>query len=110
VGSYGVLSRTVAGRTREIGIRVAMGADARSVRRLVFGHAAALTLPGIALGLFGAWLGGRWIEALLFGVPPNDPVTLGSAAGVFIVAGLVAAWAPYRRAVRIDPVQTLAAE
>jgi predicted permease len=110
VGTYGVLSRSVAGRTREIGIRVAMGADTRSVRKMVLGHAAALTLPGIALGLFGSWLGGRWIEALLFGVPPHDPVAFGGAAGVFAVAGLLAAWAPYRRAVRIDPVHTLAAE
>jgi predicted permease len=110
VGTYGVLSRTVAGRTREIGIRLAMGADTRSVQRMVFRHAAALTLPGIVIGLFGAWLSASYIDALLFGVAPHDPVAFGGSATVFFVTGLLAAWLPYRRALSIDPVQTLTAE
>jgi predicted lysophospholipase L1 biosynthesis ABC-type transport system permease subunit len=110
VGTYGVLARTVAGRAREIGIRMALGADVRSVRRFVLGRAAALTLPGIALGLLAAWPTSRWLEALLFGVAPNDPITFAVTAGVFFLVGLVAAWAPTVRATRVDPVRSLAAE
>ena len=65
VGTYGVLSGNVAGRRREIGIRMALGADAASVRTMVLRYAAALTIPGVVLGLVGAWIGSRWIEALL---------------------------------------------
>jgi predicted permease len=110
VGTYGVLARTVAGRTREIGIRMALGADVGSVRRLVLGQAAALTVPGIALGLLAAWLASRWVSALLFGVTPTDPLTFAVSAGVFLVVGLLAAWSPTLRATRVDALESLAAE
>jgi predicted permease len=110
VGTYGVLSGSVQGRTREIGIRMALGADNGSLRRMVLRHAAALTLPGVALGLLGAWLASRWIEALLFGVEAVDPVAYGLAVLVFLGVGLFSGWLPAVRATRVDTVQTLASE
>ena len=110
IGTYGVLAGTVATRTREIGIRMALGADAESVRRMVVRYAARLTIPGIVLGLAGAWLASRWIEALLFGVEPGDPAAYALAVGVFALVGLAAAWLPARRATRVDTVGVLTAE
>jgi hypothetical protein len=110
VGTYGVLSGSVQGRTREIGIRMALGADNGSLRRMVLRYAAALTLPGVALGLLGAWLASRWIEALLFGVEAVDPIAYGLAVLVFLGVGLFSGWLPAVRATRVDTVQTLAAE
>jgi len=110
VGTYGVLSGSVQGRTREIGIRMALGADNGSLRRMVLRYAAALTLPGVALGLLGAWVASRWIEALLFGVEAADPVAYGLAVLVFLGVGLFSGWLPAVRATRVDTVQTLAAE
>jgi putative ABC transport system permease protein len=110
VGTYGVLSGTVEGRTREIGIRMALGADNGSLRRMVLGYAAALTLPGVALGLLGAWVASRWIEALLFGVEAVDPVAYGLAVLVFLAVGLFSGWLPAVRATRVDTVQTLASD
>jgi ABC-type antimicrobial peptide transport system permease subunit len=88
VGTYGVLSGSVAGRRREIGIRMALGASTTSVRKMVLRYAAALTIPGVVLGLFGAWIGGRWIEALLFEVDSGDPVTYLGAVVIFLAVGL----------------------
>jgi len=110
VGTYGVLSGTVASRTREIGIRMALGADAVSVRRMVLSHAARLTLPGVALGLAGAWLASRWIQSLLFGVEAGDPMTYAGAILVFVSVGALAGWVPAQRATRVDTVQALTAE
>ncbi len=110
VGTYGVLSGSVQGRTREIGIRMALGADNGSLRRMVLRYAAALTLPGVALGLLGAWVASRWIEALLFGVEAVDPLAYGLAVLIFLGVGLLSGWIPAVRATRVDTVQTLAAE
>lgn len=110
VGSYGVLSGTVASRTREIGIRMALGADRRSVRALVLRHAATLVVPGVILGLAGAWVARRWIQTLLFGVEAGDPLAYGLAVLVFAAAGTLAGWLPARRATRVDTVQVLGAE
>jgi putative ABC transport system permease protein len=107
VGTYGVLAGTVQARTREIGIRMALGADVGAVRALVLRYAARLTLPGVVLGLLGAWMGSRWIGALLFGVQAGDPPTYGAAIALFALVGLVAAWLPARRATRVDTVQAL---
>ena len=110
VGTYGVLAGAVAGRRREFGIRMALGADRRSVRSMVLGYAARLVLPGVALGLVGAWIAARWLQALLFQVEPRDPWVYGSAVALFPLVGLAAGWAPARRATRVDPARTLAAE
>ncbi|MEJ2203567.1 MAG: FtsX-like permease family protein, partial [Gemmatimonadota bacterium] len=110
VGTYGVLSGTVAGRLREIGIRMALGADAGRVRRMVLAYAASLTLPGLLLGLLGAWAAGRWVEALLFGVRATDPVAYGVVVAIFVAVGLFSGWLPAERATRVDTARTLAAE
>ena len=110
VGTYGVLSGSVAGRTREIGIRMALGADAGSVRKMVLRHAAVLTIPSVVLGLAGAWIGSRWIEALLFEIDTSDPATYLGAVAIFLTVGLFSGWLPAERVTRVDTVQTLTAE
>jgi len=110
VGTYGVLAGSVAGRTREIGIRMALGADSQRVRRMVLRYAARLTIPGIFLGLMGAWVGSRWIEALLFGIEAVDPVAYGVAGLIFLGVGLFSAWLPAVKATRVDTVRALTAE
>ena len=110
VGIYGVLAGTVASRTREIGIRMALGADSRQVRGMVMRHAVGLTVPGVFLGLLGAWLGSRWIAALLFQVEGVDLIAYGSAVVIFVGVGLLSSWVPARRATRVDTVHALTAE
>jgi len=110
VGTYGVLAGAVAGRTREFGIRMALGADRRSVRTMVLRYSAGLVLPGVALGLAGAWVGGRWLRSLLFRVEPRDPVVLALTVIVFLATGLLSGWLPARRATRVDPARTLTSE
>ena len=110
VGTYGVLAGTVAGRRREIGIRMALGADTESVRGIVLRYAASLTVPGVALGLLVALFGSRLLDALLFGVESGDPATYGFAVAVFLGVGLAAGWLPARRAMSVDPARTLAEE
>lgn len=110
VGTYGVLAGSVAARTREIGIRMALGADAMRVRRMVLRYAAGLTVPGIVLGLVGAWMGSRWIAALLFDVGAGDPLAYAGATVIFLGVGLLSGWIPARRATRVDTVETLSVE
>jgi predicted lysophospholipase L1 biosynthesis ABC-type transport system permease subunit len=110
VGIYGVLALAVRERTREIGIRIALGARASDVRRLVLGRAAQLTGVGLVAGAGAALIATRAMKSLLFGIAPTDPFTFAAvAAGVATVA-LVASWLPARRATRIDPMETLKAE
>lgn len=110
VGTYGVLAGSVASRTREIGIRMALGADAPRVRAMVLRYAARLTLPGIGLGMLGAWMASRWIESLLFGVERADPLAFGLAVMAFVGVALLSGWLPAVRATRVDPVESLSAE
>jgi predicted permease len=110
VGLYGVLSQLVAQRTREIGIRMALGASAGRVLGLVVGRGMALTGLAVALGLAGAAGLSRLLTSLLFGVRPLDPLTFAAAAAVLAAAALVACWLPARRAARMDPVVALAEE
>jgi predicted permease len=110
VGTYGVLAGTVAGRTREIGIRMALGADTISVRRMVLSYAAKLIVPGVALGLAATGIASSGIQALLFGVEAGDPVTYVGAVLVFLSVGGLAAWVPAQRATRVDTIQALTAE
>jgi putative ABC transport system permease protein len=110
VGLYGVIAYSVTQRTREIGVRVALGADSRSVERLVVGAGLQLTAVGVIIGLGAALASTRLLSGLLYGVTPADPVSF-VAIGVLVVAiALLASWLPARRAVRIDPVTALRAE
>jgi putative ABC transport system permease protein len=108
VGIYGVLSYAVAQRRQEIGIRVALGARAPQVVRLVVGRGMLLTGAAIALGLAAAAGVARLMSALLFDVAPTDAATFGTAAGVLAAVALAACWGPARRAARVDPAATLA--
>ncbi len=110
VGTYGVLAGSVAARTREIGIRMALGANSEEVRGMILRHAARLVVPGVALGLGAAWIGGRWIRALLFEVELTDPISLSGSVALFLLVGFVSAWIPARRATRVDTVEVLTAE
>ncbi|GJG88995.1 hypothetical protein tb265_41760 [Gemmatimonadetes bacterium T265] len=110
VGLYGVLAYAVGQRTREIGVRVALGASARAVRALVFGQAGWLVLAGGAVGLVGALVVGHLARAFLFGVEGHDPAAVAAAAAVVAAAGLAAGYFPARRAARVDPMQALRAE
>jgi predicted permease len=110
VGTYGVLSSGVAARRREIGIRMALGADAARVRKSVLRRAAALTVPGVGIGLMAAWLGSRWIDTLLFGVSAADPIGYVVPAALFLGVGLLAAWRPALRATQVDTVVALSGD
>jgi putative ABC transport system permease protein len=110
VGIYGVLAYSVAERTHEIGIRVALGAQSRDVARMVMRRTLALSLPGVALGVMGALAVTRVLDRLLFGVKPNDPATLVAVAALFAAVAVVAALIPARRAARVDPMIALRAE
>jgi hypothetical protein len=110
VGTYGVLATAVAGRRREIGIRIALGADTRAVRGMVLASAAGMTAGGAVLGAAGAWAGSRWLESLLYEVSPSDPWVMASSVLVLVALGGVAAWVPARRATGVDPARALTAE
>ena len=110
VGIYGVLSYVLTQRTREIGIRMALGAQGAHVRRMLLGHVLALVGVGVVLGLGGAVLLTRLMESLLFGVTALDPATYVGVAAVLIVTGALAGYLPARRATRVDPMLALRAE
>jgi predicted permease len=103
VGLYGVLSYAVSQRTPEIGIRMALGATAAAVRGLVMRQAALVVGLGVAAGLGGALVLGRWLGSLAFGVAPWDPLILGATVLLLAAVAAVAAWLPARRAARIEP-------
>jgi predicted permease len=107
VGLYSVLSYSVAQRTREFGIRVALGASSRDVAGMVMSQGTAMTAAGLVLGLGGATLATRYLAALLYGIGPDDPATLGGAAMTLGVVALAACYIPARRAMRVDPMVAL---
>ncbi len=109
-GVYAVMAFLVAGRSREIGIRMALGADRAAVRRMVVSSSLRFATIGCFLGLAGSAVASQWIEARLFGVSPTDPVTYGAVTVLVVVTSLAATWLPARRASRIDPAITLRAE
>ena len=110
VGTYGVLASSVVSRRREIGIRMALGAEPVRVQGMVLRYAATLVVPGIVLGLAGALAGAGTLEGLLFQVEGADPVSYLVTAGLVLVVGGVAAWLPAHRATRVDTVQVLSVE
>lgn len=107
IGVYGVLSYGIARRTREFGVRIAIGAEGSSILRMVLCEAGWVLAFGIVAGLAAAWWLGRIVNNLLYGVQPGDLASMGIAVGVVAVAGTLAAWIPARRAARIDPIQAL---
>jgi putative ABC transport system permease protein len=110
IGVFGVMSYAVNLRLREMGIRMALGADPGDVRRLVIVHGLKHALVGVTLGLAGAALVTRWMTTLLFGVKPDDPLTLAAAAGLLLLTAAAACYIPARRATRTDPLLVLRVE
>ena len=104
VGIYGVMSYAVANRTREIGIRMALGAQAGSVLRLIVAQGLKLVSAGVLLGLVGSLLLTRLMSSLLFGVSPTDPLTLVTISLLLVVVALLASYIPARRAAKVDPL------
>ena len=107
IGLYGVMAYSVAQRTREIGVRVALGAERRAVLRLVLRRSLWLTAIGIAIGIAGAAGLTRYLESLLFGLRPLDPSTFAVVAGTFAVVAMLASYLPARRAAGVDPLVAL---
>jgi putative ABC transport system permease protein len=107
VGIYGVMAYIVAQRTQEIGVRMALGAQPAQVMRMVLSHATLFLIVGITLGVGAGWLLARFVGAFLFRVDAQDPFVYAGAAGVLVLAGLIAAFIPARRASKVDPVSVL---
>ena len=107
LGIYGVLAYVVAQRTREIGIRIALGSTARGIFQLVFKEGLALVAGGLMLGLLGAIALGRALEGQVFGVRPTDPFVLGTVAVSTGIIALLACVSPAHRATRVDPLNVL---
>ncbi len=107
VGLYGVLAFTVAERTREIGIRVAVGAQASDIMKLVLGQGLTLTVVGVVAGIAAALAATRLLSGLLYGVTPTDPATFAAIALLLITISLVACLLPARRAMKVDPIVAL---
>jgi predicted permease len=109
-GIYGVLAGNVAERTREIGLRAALGATPGGILKLIVGQGARLAVIGIGLGLLGALGLTQSLRALLFGVGPHDPITIVAATALLLATTLVACLIPAMRAVRVDPSQAFRSE
>jgi putative ABC transport system permease protein len=107
IGLYGVMSYNVAGRTNEIGIRMALGAQAPDVLKLVVKNGMTLALIGIAVGLAGAFASTHLMTTLLFEVTPTDAVTYAIVSVSLLAAALVACYIPARRATKVDPLVAL---
>jgi putative ABC transport system permease protein len=110
VGLYGVLAYLVAERTREIGVRMALGAQQRDVISLVIGQGMKLALAGVLIGVVSAIAMTRVLRSLLYEVTPTDPLTFGLVSLVLVAAALLACWLPARRASKVDPIEALRCE
>lgn len=110
VGLYGTLAYAVARRTREIGVRLALGAERRTVLHMVLKDALRLVAIALAAGVPLALAAGSSLRAFLFGVTPQDPASLGGASTLLAIAALLAAYVPARRAAAVDPIVALRCE
>ena len=107
VGVHGVIAYSVGQRTREIGLRVALGAQKRDIFRLIVGEGMGLAAAGVLVGLAGAIGLSRFLESLLFEIKPSDPLTFSSGAILLAAVAFLACWLPAMRAARVDPVVAL---
>ena len=107
VGVYGVMALVVGERTREVGVRLALGAQPGTVLRMVLGQATRLALAGVVAGLVAAGLLSPLLEHQLFGIRPYDPVTFTAVPALLLLVAAAAAYAPARRAMRIDPTEAI---
>jgi ABC-type antimicrobial peptide transport system permease subunit len=110
LGIYGVMSQAVEQRTREIGVRLALGAARSDILRLIIGRVVIIAVAGVAIGIVVAIPTLRTLSTLLYEVTPGDPVVIGSLASVLLVVAVLAGYVPARRAARVDPLETLRAE
>ena len=110
IGIFGLVAHDVSQRTRELGIRLALGEQPSGIRALVVGDGLKLVVIGLFLGIPAALAAGRWLNSLLFNISPADPLTLAGAAATLMAVSLVACAIPARRATRIDPIETLRSE
>jgi predicted permease len=109
-GVFGVMAYSVSRRTKEIGVRVALGATAGEVLRMILGQGLRTTLIGVAIGIAGALALTRTVSSMLFGVTATDPVTFGGVTLLLVAAAVAACYVPARRAMRVDPTEALRAE
>jgi putative ABC transport system permease protein len=109
-GIGGIMALTVSQRVREIGIRIAMGAQPAAILRMILGQGLLLAVLGVGLGIAGALSLKGMVKSLLFGVTPADPVTFAAVGSVLIGAAIVASYLPARRAASIDPIEALRIE
>jgi len=110
VGIFGVMAYSVAQRTRELGVRMALGATRGRVLQLVVGHSLRLTLIGVTIGIAASLAVTRYLSSMLFNVPPHDPMTLAALAAGLVVVSLGACYLPARRATLINPISALREE
>jgi putative ABC transport system permease protein len=110
VGIYGVLAYGVTQRLREIGVRVALGASPRAVRRMVLGRTAALAIPGLAIGVAGSLALTRVLSRFLFQITPTDPATFAGVGSLLVAVASAAAYLPAKRASEVDPIVVLRGE
>jgi len=110
VGIYGVMSYIVSQRTGEIGVRLALGAEPRTIAALIVRQGGLVSLAGVGVGLAAAFAGSRVIESLLYGISPRDPGVFAGTAVILLGVALFACWLPARRAARLSPLEALRTE